>query len=264
MKDTLKKFLLLGSIAAVIVVALIVSNLTRVDNFYDKYAGTDLTTDAIGAVREGTYNKYLEAHADAKFPQKDVEIDLLDYKSGEGVEAYKEVKGALYTDADSVVTWEVNIPEAGFYNVFMDYLTVESKGVVVERGIYINGELPFTDAGTLSFSRIWTNDGEVRVDNQGNEIRPTQIEVYDWQSSYFRDDRGYESEPYKFYFEKGKNKITLEAVNEPVVIGNLSIKAVEDPLYYEEYKDMKTVEIAAEVKSRIEKAIAEHLSNSKE
>lgn len=36
------------------------------------------------------------------------------------------------------------------------------------------------------------------------------------------------------------------------------------PMYYEEYKDMKTVEIAAEVKSRIEKAIAEHLSNSKE
>ena len=30
------------------------------------------------------------------------------------------------------------------------------------------------------------------------------------------------------------------------------------PLYYEEYKDMKTVEIAAEVKHRIEEAIAEH------
>ncbi len=30
------------------------------------------------------------------------------------------------------------------------------------------------------------------------------------------------------------------------------------PLYYEEYKDMKTVEIAAEVKRRIEEAIQEH------
>lgn len=36
------------------------------------------------------------------------------------------------------------------------------------------------------------------------------------------------------------------------------------PMYYEEYKDMKTVEIAAEVKSRIEKAIAEHLSKGNE
>lgn len=30
------------------------------------------------------------------------------------------------------------------------------------------------------------------------------------------------------------------------------------PLYYNEYKDMKTVEIAAEVKHRIEKAISEY------
>ena len=43
-----------------------------------------------------------------------------------------------------------------------------------------------------------------------------------------------------------------------------SLKPVEvqvhylKPLYYEEYKDMKTVEIAEEVKRRIEKAIEEH------
>lgn len=37
-----------------------------------------------------------------------------------------------------------------------------------------------------------------------------------------------------------------------------------EPLYYEDYKDMKTVEIAAEVKRRIEKAIEEHLSKENE
>ena len=35
-----------------------------------------------------------------------------------------------------------------------------------------------------------------------------------------------------------------------------------DPMYYEEYKDMKTIEIAAEVKSRIERAIEEYMNNS--
>lgn len=33
------------------------------------------------------------------------------------------------------------------------------------------------------------------------------------------------------------------------------------PMYYDEYKDMKTVEIAAEVKKRIERAIEEYTSN---
>ena len=31
------------------------------------------------------------------------------------------------------------------------------------------------------------------------------------------------------------------------------------PIYYEEYKDMKTVEIAEEVKGRIERTIAEYI-----
>ncbi len=235
MKDTWKKILLLGSIAAVIAVALIVNSLTRVDDFHDKYAGTDLTVDAAGAVREGTYTKYLDAHADAACPEKMVEVDLLDYVSGEEVEPYAEKEGALLTGTGSVVTWEVDIPESGFYNVFMEYLTVESRGVAVERAFYINGELPFADAGTMSFARIWTNDGDVRVDNQGNEIRPPQVEVFAWQDSFFRDDRGYVIEPYRFYFEKGKNEITLEAVNEPVVIGSLTIQGVEEMADYETY-----------------------------
>ena len=36
----------------------------------------------------------------------------------------------------------------------------------------------------------------MKVDNQGNEIRPTQKEGFAWQKAYFRDDRGYEAEPY--------------------------------------------------------------------
>lgn len=235
MKDSLKKFLLLGGIAAVIVAALIVSNVTRVDDFSDKYAGEDLTKDAIGAVREGTYTKYLEAHTDAALPQKDITVDLLSYVSGEDVKPSEEVKGALYTESGSTVTWEINVPESGFYNVFMEYLTVESRGVAIERAFYINGKLPFADAETLTFTRIWTDDGEVRVDNQGNEIRPTQKEIYGWQSSYFRDNMGYIVEPYRFYFEKGKNEITLEGVNEPMVIGSLTLTGVSEKISYEDY-----------------------------
>mgnify|MGYP007031370059 CR=1 FL=1 len=36
------------------------------------------------------------------------------------------------------------------------------------------------------------------------------------------------------------------------------------PIYYEEYKNMKTVEIAAEVKKRIEETIKEYFVNLKE
>ena len=109
------------------------------------------------------------------------------------------------------------------------------EGVAAERSIYINGELPFTDAGNLTFTRIWTDGGEIKVDNQGNQIRPTQVEIYDWQSSYFRDDMGYISDPYTFYFDKGSQTISLGAENEPMYIKALSLEPVKPIQSYDQY-----------------------------
>lgn len=238
MKDSVKKGLFLGAIAAIIALFFIISELTQVENFYDKYEGVDLTVDSVGAVRQGTYSRYMVAHQGAATPDANVVVDITDYKDAEGVEVYTDYNGAakaLYTDADATVSWDIEIPEAGYYNVWMKYHTVASRGVAMERAFYINGELPFEDAANLAFARIWTNDGEVRVDNQGNEIRPPQVEVFDWESSYFRDDMGYIIEPYQFYFEKGKNTITLKSINEPLVIGELAIKAIPGAFTYEDY-----------------------------
>lgn len=210
----------------------------RVENFNDKYADTDLTADVEGMEREGTYTDYLAAHSDAAASGEDVEVDLLSYASAEDTEEYTDYEGAdqaLYTGPDSTVTWDVEVPADGFYNLYLEYLLPESRGVAAERSVYINGELPFDDAGNISFSRIWADGGPVKVDNQGNEIRPAQVEVFDWQNAYFRDDMGYITEPYKFYFEKGSNQLTLEAENEPMVLKKLVVSAVQDLPSYEEY-----------------------------
>lgn len=243
MKDSVKKLVLLGGVALAIVVFYVIKSLTAVTDFHSKYEGADLTTDVTGAVREGTYTQYLAAHEGASCPEKDAEIAVLDYVAGENVEAHAEYEGAqnvLFTESDSVTTWEVEIPEAGFYNIYLEYMAAKSRGVAVERSLYINGELPFADAANITFTRLWTDDGEVKVDNQGNEIRPTQVEVYDWQNAYCRDDMGYITEPYQFYFEKGKNTITLEGENEPMAIRRLVVKGVEKRPSYEEYRAAQT------------------------
>ena len=237
MKDSTKKLLLLGGIALFIVLIYAINGLTTADSYRAKYEGYDLTEDVKGAERKGTYSLYLSAHADAKYPQKNVEISVMDFQSGAGIEERSIDYGrdALYTESGSFVEWEVNIPESGFYNVEMEYMTVESRGVAAERAFYINGELPFDDAENMTFSRLWVDAGPVKKDNQGNEIRPTQIERFEWQSTYLKDDMGYISEPYCFYFEKGANKVAIKAVNEPLVIGAINIKGVEKRDTYEEY-----------------------------
>jgi len=249
MRDSVKKWILLGGLAVIIIAFFVVKNLGAVEDFHDKYEGYDLSADVEGAVREGTYTHYIAEHENAGHPGQSVEVFLPDYILGEDVEIYSNFEGvdnALYTGEYSTVTWEVEMPAAGLYNIYIEYRTVESRGVAIERALYVNGEAPFEDAGNVAFARQWTDGSAVKVDNQGNEIRPSQVEVYEWQSAYFRDDMGYVVKPYEFYLEKGKNTITLEAVNEPMVIGRLVVSAVEEELAYADYLAAQTGAEASE------------------
>ncbi len=243
MKDSTKKLLVWVGLILGIVVICLVLNLTKTSNFHDKYDGYDLSVDTAGAKREGTYTLYLNAHSGAARPKQNIEVDVTSYIDAEDAKVTDEYEGAekaLYTGNDSKVTWEVDVPEEGFYNVYLEYMTVKSRGVAIERAFYVNGELPFQNASDMTFLRMWTDASEPRVDNRGNEIRPTQTEVYGWQSTYLKDKMGYVSEPYQFYFEKGKNTITLEAVNEPMVLRKLDIVAVEDKFKYADYTAAQT------------------------
>lgn len=234
----LKKILIVIAVMIVIAIIAFILSLQGAEDFHEKYAGTDLTRDVEGMERVGTYTGYLNEHADAQDMTCEAEIDLFDYASSGKVEVYTNYEGtdkALFTDTDSSVSFHVQVPQTGYYNLYMEYLIPESRGVAAERGVRINGEFPFEDAQNITFTRIWTDGGEVKTDNQGNQIRPTQIEVYDWQSSCFEDDMGYITEPYRFYLEKGDNEITLEAENEPMIIRKFMVAPVSVIQSYEEY-----------------------------
>lgn len=244
------KRIAVAAVAAVVVALIAVLILTRgVEDFHDKYAGADLSVDVEGMEREDTYTGYLNEHTGAAHPAQSAEVDLYDYEAEGVVEVYNDYEGeekALFTDTDSKVTWKVNVPETGFYNICMEYLLPESRGVAAERIVYLNGEIPFGDARNISFSRIWTDAADPTVDNQGNEIRPSQVEVYDWQKAYFKDDMGYITDPYVFYLEKGVNTIGLEAANEPMVLRRLDIVPVQEIATYEEYLAKQPADAASD------------------
>ncbi len=238
MKNSVKKLGVgIVALAAIATTAVIMSQ-NEVTDFHEKYEGTDLLSDVKGMERTGTYTGYLASHAGTAYPGKSVEVDLFNYTSAKDVEIYSSYEGvekSLYTGTNSSVTWQIDVPESGFYNLYAEYLIPESRGVVAERIVYINDEIPFESARNITFTRIWTDGGEVKIDNQGNEIRPTQTEVYEWQNSFFRDDRGYIAEPYLFYFEKGTNELTLEAENEPMILKKLQLSSIQTMDDYSTY-----------------------------
>ena len=246
MKKTLKTVLITLAVIAAFVVICVLLSMRKVENFEEKYAGVDLTQDVEGLDREGTYTGYLAEHKDGAYAQGDVEVAIFDYEAEGDVSVVTDVAGiaegtaevpakALLTATGSKVTWNVNVPKSGFYRLYIEYMLPESRGVPAERAVYINGELPFEDAQNTIFTRIWKDGGPVKTDNQGNQIRPTQTEHFAWQSAYFRDDMGYITEPYDFWFEQGVNELTLVAENEPMQISKLVLRGRAEEPTYEEY-----------------------------
>ena len=200
------------------------------DDFSAKYAGTDLSTNVTGIGRSNTYDAYLASWQELPAVTAEAAVDLTAFE-GDG-----EIRdGGVYTPDDSEITWTVEVPQEGLYNIRLDYLTVASRGIDIERELRINGEVPFSGASTLCFSRQWTDAGEVRKDNQGNDIRPSQTETFAVQTAYCRDDMGYQTEPYAFHFNQGENTITLKAVNEPVILCGMTLTPPVKYATYAEY-----------------------------
>jgi hypothetical protein len=125
MKSSVKKVIVTVAVLAAIAVVVFLMTRRKVEDFHEKYEGVDLSVAVDGMERGGTYTEYLTTHKDAKDATEGVEVDLYNYASTGDVEVYNDYEGvekALYTGVDSKVTWKVNVPETGFYNIYIEYL----------------------------------------------------------------------------------------------------------------------------------------------
>ncbi len=249
LNKTLRNVLI--AVAAIVVVFVLISLIPVKDNSAE-YKDLDMSSASIVPNLTKTYSDYKKEHAGAKVSVNAVDVDVLNYdeavSSGTRLEQNYHGKDVVFTEDRSSVTWTVEVPETGFYNIEMEYIAVPSRNVNMERIVYINGEVPFSGADTLSFFRLWKDGGEITFDNQGNSIRPAQVEFFEYQTARFKSDLGYEVDPYQFYFEAGSNTITLESTNEPMAISKLALVPAYTYDTYEQYlaKNPKKTDSASE------------------
>ena len=242
--------ILVGLLVVVIVVAAIVLLNGGSQSYHAKYAGKDLSTDVSGIGRDDTYEVYMRTHQDVPAGTEIMEVDLAAFEGEGKLQQDASGKNEVYTADGEVTSWKVNMPAEGMYTIQVEYLTVESRGVDIEREVLINGVLPFAGADTIRFSRLWVDGGEIRKDNQGNEIRPRQVEKYEYQTAFCRDDMGYETEPYQFCFAQGENTLSFRAVNEPMIIRSIKLVPVQQRQNYESYLAAQPkVEMSAEAQA---------------
>ena len=113
--------------------------------------------------------------------------------------------------------------EDGLYNIAVTYYPVPGRRSSIQREIYINGELPYEEAGFIEFHRVWGNGcfGFVAVNNQGMKFVPAKWKFQNGVQFSWQTQSGTCGIPLSFYLKRGWNTIALVSRREPVVIGQL-------------------------------------------
>src|SRR5690606_19744860 len=146
-----------------------------------------------------------------------------------------ESKESVVTPETGSITWKVDVPEAGLYNIRVHYYPLEGKSSAIQREFKINQEIPFDGADILLFDRAWDDaEGGVKRDDRGNDITPRQVEKQYWQTTPLKSNNGYYEDPFLFYFEQGEQEITFTALREPMAIDYIELYQEEQPLSYED------------------------------
>lgn len=147
-----------------------------------------------------------------------------------------EKRTGLHTGDTGEVTWEFEVAAAGLYMLSVSYYNEPGTGNDMERSLYIDGEIPYTDAGNLVFTRTWRDKGEKEYSGLGNEIRRSQEEVPVWSQTLLRATTGYHDDDLLFYLAEGTHTLTLRSVREPMVIGRLTFWNPEEEAAYAEVR----------------------------
>ena len=104
--------------------------------------------------------------------------------------SYKNVKinyggGSQWKEPGDWITWEIDVPESGFYQLGFRYKQGYLDGLFSSRKIYIDGTVPFQELNAVRFN--YTTQWKNMILGNGND-------------------------PYSIYLEAGPHKITMENV----------------------------------------------------
>src|SRR5690554_1535848 len=188
-----------------IVAFLILTTFVSVQSVYNYSLADNSEIQEIDGSTQHRYADYIDdiniKHPSVSISDKEYSVNGVDYTDTDVPDLQVE-DSAVITPDNGYVEWTINVEQEGLYNIFIEYRhvidaeygrTLEGKRSSAVRTMSINGEIPFFEANNFTFSRIWMDnleDGKIKRDDYGNDIRPMQKEA---------KDNGFIIEPLKDY-----------------------------------------------------------------
>lgn len=194
------------------------------------------------AILQPTYGKTLAAYAEKGYTPADQPDDAWNanrYSAFGGAKPPSETvdgqtSALVWDKATTWLEWTVDVPADGLYNLNARYYPLAGKRLPIQRELLIDGKSPFREAQRIYFYRNWLDQGEVLLNNQGDEVRPKQIERPVWIEQPIVDGNGLYPAPYQFYFAAGKHTIRMNFLTEAMAVDWISLTSPKRPPSYDE------------------------------
>ncbi len=182
--------------------------------------------------------------SDKKEPYKEYALKYKDINSAEVEIPLGEAK----LEEGQSVEWLAQIPDDALYMIRVTYKTVDTANLQPLLELRIDGNVPFDEASSLGFSRLWKNETEIEQDKEGNDIYQSQIQLHESQTQYLLDTDGYYADPYSFYLTAGTHTFTIEAVQCGLDIESIVLCPVKKAVSYKEALKWYKAEGLSEIK----------------
>lgn len=189
---------------------------------------------------ENTYSDYALQHAAEKKGAGEVSFNLF----GDDVLLSGSAEYGTYGEKNALCLpvpkdsfcLPLHASADGLYAIRIRYTGYADTDKTIKIGLQIDGECPFFEADFMELPRCYVNEtNDFERDSFGNEMRPVQRQIINWQNiPLYQNDVG-TAAPYLFYLTQGEHTLSLTAHNGGVCIADLEFYHPSETPSYEEY-----------------------------
>ena len=147
-------------------------------------------------------------------------------------------KAVAFGTSHPLEIYEFDVRSSGLYCLLVNYHTFETDNTTIMLDVTIDGKHYFEELSKIELPRYYKDElssEKFAIDKDGDEVRPSQKEIYEWNELFLADSTGFYSEPYLFNLDKGHHTLMVSTEND-LALGELCFTNYETNISYEEYK----------------------------
>ena len=169
-----------------------------------------------------------------------VSLDAVDAKVSKGVKTLTEdgVDCVRMDDVDAYAEFTFAIEQEGLYAINVEYKPIPVSGKPIDWSVLLDGQVPYDELDPTTLPLVWRDeltDGQFRIDEDGNELRPSQTEAPRWTDTWLQDTTGQYNEPYLLFLSAGEHTLRFTIDEQPLFLGGINLGYPTSAGSYEDY-----------------------------